>query len=409
MVPPSALPASPLASVPPAPFRFELPDGLAAHEPPEKRGLTRDGVRLLSVNRDGGTPTHTRFHLIADLLRPGDCLVFNASRTLPAVLPAYIEAVKRLDPHDQAVGTGPIARGDPTRKNGIAKDRRPSDAPRLQLRLARRWQDESWSVLALTGNEEPWRQDLSGASLVLAEAAGGGTAIGAGLGLSARVLGRDPNINRLWKIRFSLQGQDLMEALSRLGDPVRYWYASAPWDLDYYQTVYAREPGSVEMPSAGRPFTWKLLLELRRRGIATAFLILHAGLSSYLDEEFDAGHPASVEPFRLDAPAAESINAAKARGGRVIAVGTTVVRALESIADARGRVHAEAGNTRLRITPGYALKTVDGLLTGFHEPSASHLDLLTAFLPPDRLAQVYQTALREKYLWHEFGDMNLIL
>jgi S-adenosylmethionine:tRNA ribosyltransferase-isomerase len=200
-----------------------------------------------------------------------------------------------------------------------------------------------------------------------------------------------------------------MESLSRLGDPVRYWYSAAPWDLDFYQTVYAREPGSMEMPSAGRAFSWKLLLDLRRRGIDTAFLILHAGLSSYLDEAFDAGHPASVEPFRLESEAADRINAAKARGGRIIAVGTTVVRALESIADEGGRVEAREGRTCLRITPGHRLKAVDGLLTGFHEPQASHLDLLSAFMEPGRLKGIYAEALREGYLWHEFGDANLIL
>jgi S-adenosylmethionine:tRNA ribosyltransferase-isomerase len=356
-----------------APFRFTLPDALSAHEPPEKRGLTRDGVRLLVADRRTGGLSHAPFNRIADFLRTGDCLVFNASRTLPAALDALVEP----EPHPAI--------------------------HRLQIRLARRWEDGAWSILALGGNDEPWFGDLMGHRLVFA--AGGPQ----GLELSAEILGRDPLVDRLWKIRFSPEGPSLMEALSRLGQPVRYWYAEGPWDLDYYQTVYAREPGSMEMPSAGRAFTWKLLLQLRARGIDTAFLVLHAGLSSYMDEEFDAGHPASVEPFRLDAPAAEKINRAKARGGRIVAVGTTVVRALESIADETGGVRQARGSTCLRITPGYALKTVDGLLTGFHEPQASHLDLLSAFLPPDRLKPVYDEALREKYLWHEFGDVNLIL
>ncbi|MDB5104102.1 MAG: hypothetical protein JWP91_1791 [Fibrobacteres bacterium] len=359
-----------------APFRFSLPDDLAAREPPEKRGLTRDGVRLLAADRLTGALIHTRFHRIADLLSPGDCLVFNASRTLPAALTAMAE---REDDRCTAAGH------------------------RLQVRLARRWEDGAWSVLVLDGDEEPWIGDLLGTRLVLA--AGGP----AGIELSAQVLGRDPLVDRLWKIRFSLSDAPLMDSLSRLGSPVRYWYASAPWDLDYYQTVYAREPGSVEMPSAGRAFTWKLLMELRAKGIDTAFLVLHAGLSSYMDQEFDAGHPASVEPFRLDDPAAERINRAKERGGRIVAVGTTVVRALESIADDSGRVRASRGSTCLRITPGYRLKVADGLLTGFHEPEASHLDLLTAFMPPEKLGPIYEEALREKYLWHEFGDANLIL
>lgn len=359
-----------------APFRFELPDDLSAREPPEKRGLSRDGVRLLAADRRSGTLTHTRFVHIGDFLKPGDCLVFNASRTLPAVLHALAE---RADQRCTAAGH------------------------RLQVRLARRGEDGGWSVLVLAGDDEPWQGDLMGTRLVFA--AGGP----AGIDLSAEIAGRDPLVDRLWRIRFSMEGAPLMDALSRLGDPVRYWYSSAPWDLDYYQTVYAREPGSMEMPSAGRAFTWKLLMELRRQGIGTAFLILHAGLSSYMDEQFDAGHPASVEPFRMDAMAADRINEAKSRGGRIVAVGTTVVRALETIADADGRVRAEKGSTCLRITPGYRLRVVDGLLTGFHEPQASHLDLLTAFMPPERLGPVYEEALRERYLWHEFGDANLIL
>lgn len=371
-----------------APIRFTLPDALSAHEPPEKRGLTRDGVRLLVADRVTGALSHARFAGIADFLKPGDCLVFNASRTLPAALNALVE------PSSESKSIP--AQSYPARVGSPGQHR-------LRIRLARRCEEEAWAVLALDGDNEPWSGNLMGFRLVFAAPGP------AGSGLTAEILGRDPLVDRLWKIRFSLEGPSLMEVLSRLGHPIRYWYAEGPWNLDYYQTVYAREPGSMEMPSAGRAFSWKLLLQLRSRGIDTAFLVLHAGLSSYMDEEFDAGHPASVEPFRLDGPAAEKINRAKARGGRIVAVGTTVVRALESIADGSGRVRTARGTTCLRITPGYGLKTVDGLLTGFHEPQASHLDLLSAFLPPDRLKTVYDEALREKYLWHEFGDANLIL
>lgn len=365
----------------PAPFAFDLPDDLSAREPPEKRGLPRDGVRLLAADRGTGAIRHTVFNRIGDFLRPGDCLVFNASRTLPAVLHARMERVVPAGPGVPEAGPG----------------------RELRIRLARRWGDAEWSVLPLDREDEPWLGDLTGARLVLSAESS------LGEGLTADVIGRDPFVDRLWKIRFSRSGPALMDSLSLLGDPVRYWYASSPWELDYYQTVYAREPGSVEMPSAGRAFTWKLLMDLRRRGVDTAFLILHAGLSSYMDREFDAGHPASAEPFRLDAAAADRINTAKARGGRIVAVGTTVVRALESVSDENGRVRSASGITRLRITPGYRLKIADGLLTGFHEPEASHLDLLSAFLPPSRLRPVYEEALREKYLWHEFGDANLIL
>jgi len=205
----------------------------------------------------------------------------------------------------------------------------------------------------------------------------------------------------------------LVDTIYRIGRPVRYEYVSAPWNLDYYQTVYANQPGSAEMPSAGRPFTWQMLLSLKRRGIATAFVLLHTGLSSYMDDELDARHPVSEEEYLIGEDAAERINRAHQQGGRVIAVGTTVVRALESAADAQGRVplgrEAGHGYTRLHITAQHTLKAVDGLLTGLHEPEASHLDLLTAFLPAETIRQAYEDAVQMRYLWHEFGDLNLIL
>lgn len=351
----------------PSPIRFDLPDSLSAKEPPEKRGLSRDGIRLLVADRTDGKLTHSRFRRLPDFLKSGDCLVLNASRTLPASLSAV------LDPEDGQGGR------------------------HLQLRLARHWKDDAWSALALDAEEQPCREDLQGRRLNL------------GRGLRATVLEKDPVINRLWRIRFDKSGTELMETLCHLGSPIRYWYAAGPWDLDYYQTIYAREPGSMEMPSAGRAFSWKLLMDLRRKGIRTAFLVLHAGLSSYMDEAFDAGHPASEEQFRIGPVAAGIINASKQDGGRIIAVGTTVVRALETVADDAGLVRGSEGSTRLRITQDSRLRAVDGLITGLHEPAASHLDLLSAFLPADRLSAVYAEALREKYLWHEFGDANLIL
>jgi S-adenosylmethionine:tRNA ribosyltransferase-isomerase len=228
-------------------------------------------------------------------------------------------------------------------------------------------------------------------------------------GLNARIMARDENIPRLWKLRFSISGTQLVDLIYRLGKPIRYEYVSAPWDLDYYQTVYAKEPGSAEMPSAGRAFAWKLLLDLKRRGIDTAYIVLHTGLSSYMDDQLDAQHPASEEEYFVSATTAEKINQARANGGRVIAVGTTVVRALESVVDRNGRVSEKQGYTRLKIDNRYRLKAVDGLLTGLHEPQASHLDLLSAFLPAEKIRAAYEEAIAQKYLWHEFGDLNLIL
>jgi S-adenosylmethionine:tRNA ribosyltransferase-isomerase len=180
--------------------------------------------------------------------------------------------------------------------------------------------------------------------------------------------------------------------------------------LDYYQTVYANEPGSAEMPSAGRPFTWRLLFELRRFGIQSAHVTLHTGLSSYMEDDLDRLHIASEEEYIIPANTAEKIKRLRGMGGRIIAIGTTVLRALESIAAVTGgEVEAYHGYTRLQITAAHRLRIVHGLLTGLHEPEASHLDLLCAFLPADVISAAYEDAISRNYLWHEFGDLNLIV
>jgi S-adenosylmethionine:tRNA ribosyltransferase-isomerase len=346
------------------PFDFQLPSDLSAKEPPERRGLARDQVKLLVIDRGTGELKHSRFDQIGDFLRAGDLLVFNSSRTLPASL------------------TGCGAR----------------QGPCIELRLAQHLPDDCWLALLLCQAGDPFACGLRpGMEIELPE------------GLRARVLSRDETIPRLWRLRFSRSGADLIDLIYRHGSPIRYEYVSAPWDLDYYQTVYAREPGSAEMPSAGRAFTWKLLFELRRRGVDVAYLVLHTGLSSYLDDELDRLHPASEEEYFVSEQTAAKINAARAEGGRVIAVGTTVVRALESNASPDGRAQPEHSYTRLRITEGHQLRAVDGLLTGLHEPEASHLDLLSAFLAPERIRAAYEEAIVRRYLWHEFGDLNLIL
>jgi len=347
-----------------APFSFTLPPELSAKEPPERRGLARDQVKLLVIDRATDERTHSRFDRIGDFLRAGDLLVFNSSRTLPASL----------------TGCGA------------------SHGPCIELRLAQHLPDDSWLALLLCQQGDPFTCGLRpGLEIELPE------------GQRATVLARDENIPRLWQLRFSKTGADLIDLIYRHGNPIRYEYVSAPWDLDYYQTVYAREPGSAEMPSAGRAFTWKLLFELRRSGIEVAYLVLHTGLSSYMDDELDGQHPASEEEYFVSEQTAAKINASHQNGGRVIAVGTTVVRALESIAAQDGNAKAGHGYTRLHITREHALRAVDGLLTGLHEPEASHLDLLSAFLPPEKIRAAYEDAVARRYLWHEFGDLNLIL
>jgi S-adenosylmethionine:tRNA ribosyltransferase-isomerase len=346
-----------------APFAFTLPPELAADRPPERRGIARDQVRLMVIDRASGRVEHTRFDCLGDFLGPGDLLVFNSSRTLPASMLG-------------CAGQGPC----------------------IELRLAEHLPDDSWLALLLCQNGDPFACGLRP-----------GMQIDLGQGLSATIHARDERIARLWKLTFSKTGSELIDAFYRVGRPVRYEYVSAPWGLDYYQTVYAREPGSAEMPSAGRAFTWRLLFELQRQGVQSAYIVLHAGLSSYMDDELDAQYPASEEEYFIGEQAAAQINQVRAHGGRVIAVGTTVVRALESSTDDHRIVHAGRGYTRLHITADHSLKAVDGLLTGLHEPEASHLDLLTAFLPTGQIQGAYEDAVRKKYLWHEFGDLNLIV
>jgi S-adenosylmethionine:tRNA ribosyltransferase-isomerase len=290
--------------------------------------------------------------------------VFNSSRTLPAVL-------------DGRIGT---------------------HGPDVEIRLAEHCLDDSWLALVVGRGGEPLKRELfDGATISMAD------------GLSATIGARHRQVPRLTRLRFSKAGAHLVDWLYRFGRPVRYEHVSAPWSLDYYQTVYACEPGSAEMPSAGRAFTWRMLLALPQRGIRTTRIVLHAGLSSYLDDRIDACHAAVEEEYRISSEAAEQINQARSRGNRVIAVGTTVVRALESAVAADGRLKSGHRYTSLRVTADYGLRAVDGLLTGLHEPRASHLDLLAAFVPSDHLRAAYEEAIERRYLWHEFGDLNLIV
>jgi S-adenosylmethionine:tRNA ribosyltransferase-isomerase len=347
-------------------FTFVLPPELSAKEPPERRGIGRDQVRLLVIDRATGRIEHTRFDKIDNYLRAGDLLVFNSSRTLPASLRGC----------ECSATHGPC----------------------MEVRLAERLPDGSWLALLICEQGDPFGCGLrAGMEIQFAE------------GLAATVVKRDNNIPRLWKLHFSISGTELVDLIYRLGKPIRYEYISASLDLDYYQTVYATQPGSAEMPSAGRAFTWKLLLELKRRGIDSAYVVLHTGLSSYMDDELDRTHPASEEEYFVSRVTAEKIDRALKNGGRVIAVGTTVVRALEAVADSVGRVTEAHGYTRLKVDSQHRLKVVDGLLTGLHEPEASHLDLLRAFLSAEQIRVAYREAIARKYLWHEFGDLNLIL
>lgn len=342
-----------------SPVQFVLPPELEAREPAEFRNMRRDAVRLIVLDRSQNAPVHTRFDALGEFLRAGDLLVVNDSRTLPGLLHA----------HDE---------------NGVP----------VEVRLAHRRTDDLWDVLLLDGRTHIGR---AGMRLEFAQ------------GLRATVLARRPDLPFLWRMQFQICCSELLDLIYRIGEPVRYTYVADALPIDLYQTVYASQPGSVEMPSAGRAFTWELLLKLKKMGVGLAALSLHTGLSSTRDDAVDALHPNYDEEFIVPADTARLVNETHERGGRVIAVGTTVVRALETAARAGNTVAAMRGWTRLRVTPEYKLRVVDGLLTGLHEPQASHLDLLSAFVEPKRLQEAYQECIARGYLWHEFGDMNLIV
>jgi S-adenosylmethionine:tRNA ribosyltransferase-isomerase len=237
----------------------------------------------------------------------------------------------------------------------------------------------------------PYRDELAGETLVLS---GGG---------EVEILARYPDSQRLWVAAIHLP-EPLLTYLSQHGRPIRYSHVPQDWPIAAYQTVYATEPGSAEMPSAGRPLTPELITALVARGIGVTPLVLHAGVSSLEDHELPP-----PEPFRVSAETAGRVNATRAAGGRVVAVGTTVVRALETVADERGVAHPGQGWADTVITPERGVRIVDGLLTGWHEPRASHLLILEAIAGRAMLEDAYRAALERGYLWHEFGDLHLIL
>jgi S-adenosylmethionine:tRNA ribosyltransferase-isomerase len=375
--------------------RFVLPPELEAGAPPETRGLRRDHVRLLLLDRDTGALRHHRFDELPLLLEPGDLVVANDSRTLPASLLGRTEGGVPLEVRlaARAAGRdGPEGSGEP--RGGAPVDREGS---------GERWAALPLGVPADGGDPALVPTDARPAAPPLRA----GERLSFAGGLTATVLGRHEEAPPLVWLAFDAGGERLAEALHRAGRPVRYAYVPRPWPLHHYQTLFAAAPGSAEMASAGRPFTVQTVRALRDRGVGLATISLHAGLSTYGDPSVDRRF-VPPEAYRVPAATAAAIDRCRAAGGRVVAVGTTVVRALETAAGG-GTVRAGAGVSRLRIGPGHRLLAVDGLLTGLHEPEASHLDLLGAFVDPEVLGRAYSAALDAGYLWHEFGDVCLVL
>jgi S-adenosylmethionine:tRNA ribosyltransferase-isomerase len=345
---------------------FELPAALEATSPAEARGLERDAVKLLVADRADGSIVHTRFDRLPEVLKAGDLVVINVSATLPAAV-----AGNRGD-------------GSPLKVHFATR------APEL---------DESWRVVELRSEDgsHPER-GRAGERITLSS-----TASPIPSRASLELVAPYASGSRLLLARFEAD-VPLEEFLDRHGEPIRYGYVSRSWPLSAYQNVYAIAPGSAEMPSAGRPFTTRLITELVARGVAVAPLTLHTGVSSPERHE-----PPFAEQYRVGLATARLVNSTRAAGGRVIAVGTTVVRALETVARPGGIVTPGAGWTGLVIGPERGLRAVDGLITGWHEPQASHLDMLAAIAGPELLERSYEEALERNYLWHEFGDSHLIL
>ena len=338
---------------------FELESGLEAHEPPEARGVPRDGVRMLVARRSDGSIEHRTFRDLPELLAPRDVLVVNVSATIPAAVPA-----RRAD-------------GEQVRVHFATR------APHLE---------DDWRVVEIRSADgnRPLRLP-AGESLTLR---GGAT-----LELVAPYASGE----RLMLARFCC-ALLVDEYLQRHGEPIRYSHVPSPWPLEAYQNVYAISPGSAEMPSAGRPVTRELISRLVAHEIVVAPITLHCGVSSPESHE-----PPFPEWYEVPEHTAGHIAAARSRGGRVIAVGTTVVRALESAGGPDGCSCARSGWTGVVVTPACGVAVVDGLITGWHEPEASHLQLLEALTGPELLARSYEAALDAGYLWHEFGDSHLIL
>ncbi|HTU82118.1 MAG TPA: S-adenosylmethionine:tRNA ribosyltransferase-isomerase [Candidatus Acidoferrales bacterium] len=325
--------------------RAQLRDATA---PPERRGLARDGVALLFTQRATGAHRHAKFTDLPSLLDDGDLAIVNDSATIPAA----IEAV---------------------RPNGES----------VRLHVATAIDERLWMV-------EPRGEILLGEELQLAGGAG-----------AVAIAPADPQRPRLWYAWFQLP-VPMYAYLARFGKPIAYAHAPQPFPLSDYQTMFAREAGSSEMPSAARPFTPRVVRALRRRGVGIAAITLHCGVSS-----FELPERPATERFTVGPVAAAAVNRARREGRRVIAVGSTVVRALESAAR-DGAVVAASGWTSLVVDERHPPVVSGGLITGFHDAGATHQSMLRAFLPAQVLASAYVEAAERGYLRHEFGDVHLI-
>ena len=360
-------------------FAFAVPHELSAPAPAEARGLARDGVRMLVGHRAGLAFEHRVAADLPEVLRPGDLLVVNNSGTLPAALAGVLPDGSPVALHVSSAV--PSAGGE-----HLVELRRPHEGTSVPYHSSLPYQRGQRKHGEGVG---PARQGL------LVSLPGGAAAT-----LTAEFT------RRLWYARFRLPAATttVPEYLMRYGKPIRYSYVDRDWPLSAYQTVFATQPGSSEMPSAARPFTDRLVARLVAHGVLIAPITLHTGVASPEAHELPY-----AERFRVPETTARLVDHVRGNGGRVVAVGTTAVRALESAVGRDGRVRTADGWTDLVITPERGVRAVDGLLTGWHEPRASHLLMLEAVAGRPLLDLCYAEAIRERYLWHEFGDVNLLL
>ncbi len=337
-------------------LNFELPLELEATKPAEARGLGRDGVRLMVSDYAKDTIQEGHFFDLAEFLTAGDLLVINTSGTLAAALVGQRDGL-------------PIGVHLSTQ---ISAEPRPIAVVELRTR-----------------DNKPLFDGNAGEIIALPDG-------------RLRLLAPHNGSRRLWLAAFEIP-VSLNCYLAAHGRPIRYSYVREDWGIESYQTVFAEQFGSAEMPSAGRAFTPELVTRLVNKGVQFAPITLHTGVASV-----EANEPPYEEWFSVSAESATRINRAKQDGRRIIAIGTTAVRAVESAVDQAGQVQAKRGWTDRLITPAQPPQIIDSLLTGFHEPEATHLAMLTAIASREHLEHVYNVALENRYLWHEFGDLHLL-
>ena len=335
-------------------FYYELPQELIAQTPLKDRTASR----LLVLDRKSGEIEHRRFRDITEYLRPGDCLVMNNTRVIPA------------------------------RLYGVKED----TGGKIEFLLLKRIDLDTWEIIL-----KPGKRGRKGARFVFGDGA-----------LRAEITDVKPDGNRI--VRFEYEGvwEQLLDKLGEM--PLPPYIKEKLTDKERYQTVYSKIEGSAAAQTAGLHFTEELLEKIKDMGVNTAYLTLHVGLGTFrpVSVENVEEHVMHSERYEINEETAELINKTRENGGRIVAVGTTSVRTLETAADDDGRLKAESGNTDIFIYPGYKFKAVDALITNFHLPESTLLMLVSAFAGKDKVFKAYEEAVKEKYRFFSFGDAMFI-